>query len=124
MLVPIQLGMMAKIAQIYKIKFDRAGIAAVAATTAATSAGRATFTGLLKLVPGAGTVAGGVVGAGVASTFTFAMGSAWLVVCQQMVRGRFGSMAGAVDSDQIRQVFLDEFKSKLTIRRKDPAAKP
>jgi uncharacterized protein (DUF697 family)/GTP-binding protein EngB required for normal cell division len=120
MLVPIQLGMMAKIAQIYKIKFDRAAIAAVASTTAATSAGRATFTGLLKLVPGAGTVVGGVVGAGVASTFTFAMGSAWLVVCQQMVRGRFGPVTGAVDSEQIRRVFLEEFKSKLTIRSKNP----
>ena len=86
LLVPIQLGMMARIAQIYKIKFDRAALIAVASTTAATSAGRATFTGLLKMVPGAGTVVGGAIGAGVASSFTYAMGQAWLVVCQRVDR--------------------------------------
>jgi hypothetical protein len=37
-----------------------------------------------------------------------------------MVRGRFGPVTGAVDSEQIRRVFLEEFKSKLTIRSKNP----
>ena len=68
LLVPIQLGMMARIAQIYKIKFERAVLMAIASTTAATQIGRATFTGLLKMMPGAGTVIGGAIGAGVAST--------------------------------------------------------
>ena len=54
LLVPIQLGMMARIAQLYKIKFDRAALMAIASTTAATQVGRAAFTGLLKLVPGRG----------------------------------------------------------------------
>ena len=51
-LVPIQLGMMAKIAQLYSIQVDRAALPAIASTTAATQAGRATFGGLLKMVPG------------------------------------------------------------------------
>lgn len=121
MLVPIQLGMMAKIAQIYKIKFERAALMAVASTTAATQAGRAAFTGLLKMVPGAGTVVGGVVGAGVASTFTFAMGHAWLAVCQQVAKGKLSGVGGALDNEQLRQVFLDEFLHKLKVRTKDPA---
>jgi uncharacterized protein (DUF697 family)/GTP-binding protein EngB required for normal cell division len=120
MLVPIQLAMMAKIAQIYKIKFERAALMAVASTTAATSAGRAAFIGLLKLVPGAGSVTGGMVGAGVASAFTFAMGQAWSVVCQQTAGGRFRTVGGAMDNEQIRQVFLEEFKSRLKVRRKEP----
>ena len=91
LLVPIQLGMMAKIAQIYKIKFERAALMAIASTTAATQVGRATFTGLLKMVPGAGTVVGGAIGAGVASTFTYAMGQAWLSVCQRAAKGKLGS---------------------------------
>jgi uncharacterized protein (DUF697 family) len=114
MLVPIQLGMMARIAQIYQIKFERAALMAIASTTAATSAGRATFTGLLKLVPGAGTVAGGVVGAGVASSFTFAMGQAWLVVCQNAASGKFRSIGGALDNEQLRTAFLEEFRRRLT----------
>lgn len=117
MLVPIQLGMMAKIAQLYKIKFDRAALMAIASTTAATQAGRATFTGLLKLVPGAGSVAGGLIGAGVASTYTYAMGQAWLVVCQRAATGSFGRVGGVLDTDAVREAFTEEFRNRLKINR-------
>jgi uncharacterized protein (DUF697 family)/GTPase SAR1 family protein len=118
MLVPIQLGMMARIAQIYKIKFDRAALMAIASATAATSAGRATFTGLLKMVPGAGTVAGGVVGAGVATSFTYAMGQAWLTVCQRVSTGKLGGIGRVLDNAEIRDFFLAEFKARLRVRTK------
>lgn len=123
MLIPIQLGMMARIAQIYGIRVERAALMAIASTTAATSAGRATFSGLLKMVPGAGSVAGGVVGAGVASTFTFAMGQAWLAVCERVVTGGFGRLGGVLDDEALRQAFLEEFKKRLTVRRRDPAGR-
>lgn len=113
LLVPIQLGMMAKIAHLYKIKFDRAALMAIVSTTAATQVGRATFTGLLKLVPGAGTVVGGAIGAGVASSFTYAMGQAWLRVCQQVNAGKLGGLDGALDNEQLREAFLAEFKKRL-----------
>jgi uncharacterized protein (DUF697 family) len=116
MLVPIQLGMMAKIAQLYKIKFDRAALLAIASTTAATQAGRATATGLLKLIPGAGTIAGGLVGAGVASTYTYAMGQAWLAVCQRAVTGSFGTIGDTLDTDAVREAFSDELKKRLKVR--------
>lgn len=121
MLVPIQLGMMAKIAQLYKIKFDRAALMAIASTTAATQAGRATFTGLLKLVPGAGSVAGGLIGAGVASSYTYAMGQAWLAVCQRAATGSFGRVGGMLDTDAVREAFTEEFKKRLKIRSKTSA---
>ncbi|HYI56022.1 MAG TPA: GTPase, partial [Microlunatus sp.] len=113
LLVPIQLGMMAKIAHLYKIKFDRAALMAIVSTTAATQVGRATFTGLIKLVPGAGTVIGGAIGAGVATTFTYAMGQAWLRVCQQVHAGKLSGLDGALDNDQLRDAFLSEFKKRL-----------
>ena len=116
MLVPIQLGMMAKIAQLYKIKFDRAALMAIASTTAATQAGRATATGLLKLIPGAGTIAGGLIGAGVASTYTYAMGQAWLAVCQRAATGSFGKVGSALDTDAVREAFSEEFKKRMRLR--------
>ena len=116
MLVPIQLGMMAKIAQLYKIKFDRAALLAIASTTAATQAGRATATGLLKLIPGAGTIAGGLIGAGVASTYTYAMGQAWLAVCQRAATGSFGKVGDALDTEAVREAFTDELKKRLKVR--------
>lgn len=114
MLVPIQLGLMARIAHIYKIKIERAALMAVATTTAATQGGRAAFTGLLKMIPGAGTVAGGVIGAAVASTFTFALGQAWLVVCQKMAAGQFLNGNGAVDTDAVRDAFMSEFRKRMS----------
>ncbi|HIT74091.1 MAG TPA: DUF697 domain-containing protein, partial [Candidatus Avipropionibacterium avicola] len=116
-LVPIQLGMMARIAQIYKIKFERAALLAVASTTAATQVGRATFTGLLKLVPGVGTAAGGAIGAGVASTFTFAMGQAWAVVCAKVASGKLRNSEGMIDNDQVRELFISEFTKKVRVRQ-------
>ena len=117
-LVPIQLGLMARIANLYKIKVERAALVAIATTTAATQGGRAAFTGLLKFVPGAGTVAGGAIGAAVASTFTFALGQAWLVVCQRMAEGQFVGTGGAIDTDAVRDAFMKEFTKRLSIRRK------
>ena len=119
LLVPIQLGMMAKIAQLYKIKFDRAALMAIASTTVATQAGRATFTGLLKMIPGAGTVVGGAIGAGVASTFTYAMGQAWLIVCQRVAAGGLATLNGAVDNEQIRDAFTAEFRKRLKLRQRE-----
>ena len=119
LLVPIQLGMMARIAQLYAIKFERAALMAVVSATAATQAGRAAFTGLLKMVPGAGTVVGGVIGAGVASTFTYAMGQAWLTICQRAAKGGFGPVGGAMDNEQLRDAFLEEFKKRLKVGRKE-----
>jgi uncharacterized protein (DUF697 family)/GTP-binding protein EngB required for normal cell division len=113
MLVPIQLGLMARIAHLYKIKIERASLMAIATTTAATQGGRAAFTGLLKLVPGAGTIAGGAIGAAVASSFTFALGQAWLVVCQRMAGGQLLTGSGAVDTSAVRDAFLAEFRKRL-----------
>ena len=124
LLVPIQLGMMAKIAQLYKIKFERAALMAIASTTAATQFGRAAFTGLIKMVPGAGTIVGGVIGAGVASTFTFAMGQAWLTVCQRVVKGNLMTAGGAIDNDALRDMFADEFRRRLKVGRKEIKTDP
>ena len=119
LLVPIQLGMMAKIAQLYKIKFERAALMAVVSTTAATQVGRSAFTGLIKMVPGAGTVVGGAIGAGVATSFTYAMGRAWLTVCQRVAKSKLGAVGGAIDNDQLRDMFLEEFRKRLKFGRKE-----
>ena len=120
LLVPLQLAMMARIAQLYAMPADKAGLAAVATTATATTAGRASFTSLLKLIPGAGSVAGGGVSAGVASGFTFAMGQAWLVVCQKAAGGQLPSLNGVLDSTAVRELFLAEFRSRIPrIRSRD-----
>lgn len=113
MLVPLQLGMMARIAQIYQIKFDRAAMMAVASTSAATVGGRAAVTNLIKFIPGAGTIAGGVINAGVASTFTIGVGQAWVAVCQKVAGGKLQSLDGMVDAQAIQELFNQEFRKRV-----------
>ncbi|MFZ0529746.1 MAG: GTPase, partial [Propionicimonas sp.] len=91
-LVPVQLSMMARIAHLHGLGLDRAALLAVASTSIATSAGRAAASGLLKFIPGAGSVVGGVINASVASSLTLAMGQAWLVVCQRAFSGTLPSL--------------------------------
>lgn len=115
-LVPIQIGMMAKIANIYDIPMQRATVASLAATTAATQGGRAAATGLLKLVPGIGTLAGGAITGSVAGTITFAVGHAWHRVCIGMAEGKYQSVSGTLDSETVQRVFNQEFAAIVRSR--------
>lgn len=117
-LVPLQLSMMARVAQLYAVPFDRAAILAIASASVATSAGRNMVTSLLKLIPGAGTVAGGVINAGVASGLTLAMGQAWLVVCQKTAGGELPTLDGIVDSRAVRDLFETEFIKRASLIRR------
>ena len=119
-LVPIQLGMMARIAHLYGLGFDKAALLAVASTSVATSAGRAAAASLLKFIPGAGTVAGGVINASVASGFTLAMGEAWLTVCSRTAERGLPTVGGVVDTDAVKRLFESELAKRMPhIRHKD-----
>lgn len=111
LLVPVQLGMITSITIIYGVKFESASIAAALVPAIATNAGRAAVTGLLKLIPGAGTLVGGLVSAGTAGVLTGAMGYAWAAVCHNLVQGKLKGVGGLVDSDAVRSLFRSEFKT-------------
>ena len=82
---------MTTICGIFKINIKKDGLKALA--MAALSAGGATLAGktiasnLPKLVPGIGSVAGGVISAGTAGVVTFAMGKAFIEVCKAVKMG-------------------------------------
>ena len=112
LLVPIQTAMMASIAQVYRIPMSAALVASLAATAAATQAGRAAATGLLKMLPGVNLVVSGV-SAAIAGAFTMALGRAWARVCEMIVDGRFGPMDN-LDESALKDAFLSEFKQRFT----------
>jgi uncharacterized protein (DUF697 family)/GTP-binding protein EngB required for normal cell division len=116
-LVPVQIGMMASIAVTYGISIERSTAASIAATAAATTAGRSLVTNMIKFVPGAGTAVAAPISATVAGTFTYAMGHAWLRVCERLARGELGPVGGVLDSDAVKRVFLEEFKSRASRRK-------
>lgn len=113
LLVPIQFSMMGRIAQLYDLPLDRAAMMAAASTALATQAGRNAAAGLLKMIPGAGSVAGGVINASVASGLTLAMGHAWLSVVQKAHGGEVPSINGVFDPAVLKQVFDEEFAKRV-----------
>jgi uncharacterized protein (DUF697 family)/GTP-binding protein EngB required for normal cell division len=117
LLVPLQIGMMASIAVTYGVSIERSTAASIAATAAATTAGRSVVTNMIKFVPGAGTAVAAPISATVAGTFTYAMGHAWMRVCERLARGELGALGGALDSDAVHRIFMDEFKSRASRRK-------
>ncbi len=123
MLVPIQLSMMARIAQLHGLGLDKSALLAIASTSVATSAGRAAAAGLLKFIPGAGSVVGGVINASVASSFTLAMGQAWVVVCQRAFTKSLPTLDGKLDASAVGRLFESELAKRMpTIRHKGPSS--
>ena len=116
-LVPIQVGMMAKIGAVFGLGLKKGTLATLAGTVltagGVTQAGRYVATSLLKFVPG-GNVVGGTIRAAVASTFTYAVGEAWIAVCLGLHR-RGGEAAQDAPADEIRQLFVNEFKQRARI---------
>jgi len=107
-IVPIQAGMMRKIARIYQIEIEATTVAGAMATMAATLAGRAAYTALLKLIPGFGNVAAGVVAAG----FTTALGTAWHQLCSGISNGIVDA-AVLSDYEELGKALLVGLKEQL-----------
>lgn len=80
-LAPIQLGMIARISTIMGLELGTAFFSTIISSAAgilgATYAGRAIVSGLLKLIPIAGSVIGGTISATTAATLTATMGYAY-----------------------------------------------
>ncbi len=109
-LVPIQLGMVAGISAAYgldvSVGFLSTLVTAIVGGTAATLAGRMIVSGLLKLLPGAGSVAGAAIAATTAAAMTTAVGEAYIAVLHSL----FTKHAGEQPSS-------DEVLEALRLRR-------
>jgi uncharacterized protein (DUF697 family)/GTP-binding protein EngB required for normal cell division len=88
-IVPIQIGMIASISAIFGLDMTTGFLTTLVTSslgaTGGTLGGRALVGGLLKLIPGAGSLAGGVISAGVAGTLTTALGEAYIAVLKKLV---------------------------------------
>lgn len=91
-IVPIQVGMLASISATFGLSIDESFLSTIVGSMVAgaggTLAGRAIVSGLLKLIPGIGSIAGGVIAATTAAALTTAFGEAYyccvgIVVCSQ-----------------------------------------
>jgi len=108
-IIAAQTGMMMRIAQIYNLSFDRAFLVALAATSAASSAGRSLVGNLFKFIPLVGTVIGGLITGAVAGSVTFGVGKAWKDICRKFFTGELDQSA-LEKIDLISSLFLKSYK--------------
>jgi uncharacterized protein (DUF697 family) len=82
LLVPMEVGMLAGITAVFGLPLDRGFLTTLIGSAlgggGASLAGRAILSGLLKLVPGAGSAAGGAIAAATAASLTTAVGEAYI----------------------------------------------
>jgi uncharacterized protein (DUF697 family) len=86
LLIAEQVALMASISAIFKINLSKDTLKALAGAALGVSGitlvGRTIASNLLKLIPGAGSIAGGVISAGTAGIVTFALGKAYIELCK------------------------------------------
>jgi uncharacterized protein (DUF697 family) len=120
LLIAQQVALMATICGIFKIDIKKDGLTALA--TAALGAGGAAVVGktlatnLLKLIPVAGTVAGGAVSAGTAGVVTLALGKAFIEVCKAAKMGKLNE--NEITSSKGVNMLKDAFKEQLKKSKK------
>jgi len=115
MLVPTQISMIAAITAAFGIKVDRAILSTVITsalgTTGATVIGRAVSSGILKMIPGIGSVVGGSISGATAALITSALGETYIMVLEMMARGEMTE--GDLSSQKVRSLISETFKSRL-----------
>ena len=91
LMIPTQVGMIAGITAVYGMEINSGIIltllTSVLGSGSATFAGKAIVSGLLKLIPGAGSVAGGVISAATGAALTTAIGELYILIADAIARG-------------------------------------
>jgi uncharacterized protein (DUF697 family) len=110
LLVPMQVAMVAGITATYGLSFSDGFLSTLVASmvggTAATLTGRAIVGGLLKLVPGVGSVVGGVISATTAAAVTSAFGEAYIAALDALFAKHFGEPPSQQEVlDEVRRRF-------------------
>lgn len=95
LLIPTQVAMIASITAIFGLDLSKSIITAFVSSTlgtgGATIAGRTIASNLLKLVPGAGSVAGGTISGATAGLITTALGEAYIMLMEAVYKGELKS---------------------------------
>ena len=117
MLIPTQVGMIASITVIFGFDVNKSVITALLSSTigsgGATLLGRAVVANLIKLIPAAGSVAGGAISAGTAGIITAALGSAYIGFMELVYKGEMDmeDLSSKKGKDTIANIFRDNLKN-------------
>ncbi|MBR6053366.1 MAG: DUF697 domain-containing protein [Clostridia bacterium] len=119
LLVPDQIAMLANITAAFGLPVNKgvltSVISATIGTAGATILGKTVVANLLKLIPGAGKIVGGVISASVAAALTYALGETYTLILAKIVNGEVPQ--DVLQSEQGIQMISEIFKEKLKVKR-------
>jgi len=116
-----QIAMIAKITSIFGVSVNKAFITSIVSSAAGVSGavftGRAVVSNLLKLIPGAGTIVGGLISGGTAALITTALAYAYINVMVKVATYEY--MEKRIEQSEIVNMMRDELKKQMTTLKKD-----
>jgi len=110
-LIGIQTGMIGGLIVVWGVKVNRQTILSCAAANSGVGLAGYTVASLLKFIPGVGTLAGGVIDAAIATTFTVAFGLAFMMAFQSAVEKNFDQ-----DPEQVTNM-IETFANPANLAR-------
>ena len=116
LLIPTQVAMIASITAIFGIEINKSIItgfvSATLGTGGATIVGKTIAANLLKLIPGAGTLAGGAISGATAGLLTTALGESYILLMEAVFKGEINSsdINSKVGIEKMKGLFKKELK--------------
>lgn len=119
-LVPIQVGMIASITVIFGFDVSKSLLTSFISSTigsgGATVLGKTVVSNLLKMIPGAGSVAGGAISSATAGLITAALGEAYLGIMELVFKGEMS--IDELSTEKGKNIMTTLFKQKLKKEKK------
>ena len=118
LLVPTQVGMIAGITVIFGLDINKSFLTSFVSATigsaGATVLGKTIVSNLLKLIPGLGTVTGGLISGTTAGLLTTALGEAYIKIMEMVYKGEISKEDLYSENGQatMKQLFKTELKKK------------
>lgn len=115
LLIPMQITMLAHLTAIFGVSLDKAQIisllAGIGGTGGTTYIGKLIVGSMFKLVPGLGTISGGLVTGATASTLTVALGYSYIEALRHIAKSE--AMGGNLRLKEIQQLMNQSFETHL-----------
>ena len=120
LLIPTQVGMIASITVFFGFDVNKSIITALLSSSigagGATLLGKTVVAGLLKIIPGVGSVAGGAISAGTAAAITIALGEAYIGIMEMVFKGEMS--IDDLGTDRGKETMSTLFKERLKASKK------